>query len=81
MYEIRRDKNMESRELSTLNKAEKLIALLKEDKELREKLKSDNPEVRREVLDKVELNPDELEEIKAALEAISVRAVTPGFWG
>jgi len=72
---------MESRELSTLNKAEKLIALLKEDKELREKLKSDNPEVRREVLDKVELNPDELEEIKAALEAISVRAVTPGFWG
>ena len=29
---------MESRELSTLNKAEKLIALLKEDKELREKL-------------------------------------------
>lgn len=72
---------MESRELSTLNKAEKLIALLKEDKELREKLKSDNPEVRREVLDKVELNPDELEEIKAALEAISVRAVVPGFWG
>lgn len=72
---------MESRELSTLNKAEKLIDLLKEDEELREKLKSDKPELRQEVLDRVDLNADEMESFLAALEAISVKAVTPGFWG
>lgn len=72
---------MESRELSTLKKAEKLIDLLKEDEELREKLKSDKPELRQEVLDRVDLNADEMESFLAALEAISVKAVTPGFWG
>ena len=72
---------MEERELSTLSKAEKLIALLKEDEELREKLKSDKPEVRQEVMDRVGLKPEELEDIIAGLEAISVRAAGPVFWG
>lgn len=72
---------MESRELSTLKKAEQLIALLKEDEELREKLKSDKPEVRQEVLEKVDLNEEEMQDFLSALEAISVRSLAPGFWG
>jgi hypothetical protein len=72
---------MESRELSTLKKAEQLISLLKEDEELREKLKSDRPEVRQEVLEKVDLNEEEMKDFLSALEAISVKSLTPGFWG
>ena len=72
---------MESRELSTLKKAEQLIALLKEEEELREKLKSDKPEVRQEVLERVDLNEDEMEDFLSALEAISAKSLAPGFWG
>jgi hypothetical protein len=72
---------MESRELSTLKKAEQLIALLKEDEELREMIKSDKPEVRQEVLDRVDLNEDEMENFRSALEAISAQSLAPGFWG
>ncbi|HEY46967.1 MAG: hypothetical protein AMJ88_02885 [Anaerolineae bacterium SM23_ 63] len=72
---------MESRELSTLKKAEKLIALLKEDEELREMLKSDRPEVRQEVLEKVDLNAEEMEDFLSALDAISAKSLAPGFWG
>ncbi len=72
---------MKERELRTLNKAEKLIALLKDDKELREKLKSDRPEIRREVLDKIDMEEDEMERFLAALEAISAQTAGAVFWG
>jgi hypothetical protein len=72
---------MESRGLSTLKKAEQLIALLKEDEELREKLKSDKPEIRQEVLEKIDLNAEEMEDFLSALDAISVKSLSPGFWG
>lgn len=72
---------MESRELGTLKKAEQLIAMLKEDDELREKLKSDKPEIRQEVLNRVDLDEDEMENFLSALEAISAQSLAPGFWG
>jgi hypothetical protein len=55
--------------------------LLKEDEELREMIKSDKPEVRQEVLDRVDLNEDEMENFRSALEAISAQSLAPGFWG
>jgi hypothetical protein len=78
---VRREHIMESRELGTLKKAEQLIAMLKEDDELREKLKSDKPEIRQEVLNRVDLDEDEMENFLSALEAISAQSLAPGFWG